>query len=186
MAGPENPLSAKLTAALRPAKLICGIIISEKDLISEVESLLQENFGIIDLRSLLIPFDFTDYYKSEMGENLWRQWVSFEKLIASETLPEIKLKTNALENKFSVMGKRRVNLDPGYIVLSRLVLASTKDFAHRIYLKDGIFAEVTLIYKHKEFRPLEWTYPDYRTEIAIQFFQKVREKYQKEIKDRPF
>jgi len=94
-----------------------------------------------------------------------------------------KLRTNELERKYSEGGRRKINLDPGYITESNLVLASTKAYNHRIYLKEGIYAEVTLIYRKKTgYEPLPWTYPDYRTRLALDFFGEVRRLYREELK----
>jgi len=108
-----------------------------------------------------------------MGKELIRQWVSFSQLIKEDEIKDIKLKTIQLEKLLANKdGRRNVNIDPGYVSLSKLVLASTKNYAHRIYLGDGIFAEITLIYRKGMFRPLEWTYPDYRQNTK--FFEEVR------------
>jgi hypothetical protein len=155
----------------RPAKLFCGLIgHSFDDAIDE----LTRRFGSVDLKMEAIPFAYTDYYKDEMGENLLRDWVTFEKLIDEEDIGKIKNITCGIEKKLSLRGRRTVNIDPGYVNLSRVVLASTKDYSHRIYIGNGIFAEVTLIYKKKTFTPLPWTYPDYRDNI--EFFERVRKK----------
>ena len=111
-----------------------------------------------------------------MGDNLNRQWVAFNDLILPDTLVELKHKTNETEKKYlNKNGGRMVNIDPGAISLSNLILASTKNYSHRIYLGKGIYAEVTLIYKQKHFMPLDWTYPDYREETALLFFTEARE-----------
>ena len=142
------------------------------------ESTLEEAFGAIDLRSKRVPFDQTSYYQQEMGDELVREWVSFEKLVQQDTVADAKLATNRLEKRLARPdGTRTVNLDPGYILPSRLVLATTKDFAHRIYLAKGIYAEVTLIYRDGEFQPLEWTYPDYQQSVALDFFMTARTAY---------
>jgi len=142
------------------------------------ENALEEAFGTIDLRSKRIPFDQTSYYQQEMGDELVREWVSLKQLVQQDEIADAKLTTNRLEERSARPdGSRSVNLDPGYILPSRLVLATTKDFAHRIYLAKGIYAEVTLIYREGEFQPLEWTYPDYRQAAALDFFQRVRTAY---------
>ncbi|MCS7228078.1 MAG: DUF4416 family protein, partial [Endomicrobia bacterium] len=130
----------------------------------------------IDLQSEIIKFDFTDYYNKEMGGEILRYWISFAPLIELNNSYKIKLLTHEVElQQFSDDKKlRKVNLDPGYIEGSKLVLFSTKNYSHRIYLDEGIFAEVTLIYKNKQFHTLNWTYPDYKTALAINFFLKVR------------
>ena len=143
-----------------------------------MEKLLEEAFGPIDLRSERIPFDQTSYYQHEMGGELVREWVSFKQLIQQDAIADAKLATSRLEKRLARPdGSRTVNLDPGYIVPPRLVLATMKDFAHRIYLEKGIYAEVTLIYREGEFQPLEWTYPDYRQPVAVNFFTSVRTAY---------
>jgi hypothetical protein len=103
--------------------------------------------------------------------------VAFEKLVLPEGLAGIKHRTNLLESELAVEGQRRVNLDPGIVNDSRLILATTKDFAHRIYLGSGIYAEVTLIFKDGAFRSQEWTYPDYQSQEALEFILKARERY---------
>src|SRR5271157_1080432 len=155
-------------------KLFAGLIANSGNKITEAEKLLIKNFGTIDLESPVIPFTFTDYYSAEMGRNLFRKWISFEKQADPEELSKIKVKTNSLEDKFSKLGLRSVNIDPGYVTLSKVVLASTKDFSHRIYLSKGIYAEITLIYKQKEFVSLPWTYPDYTSATALTFFSGIR------------
>lgn len=163
------------------AKLINGIIWAKGGSTSNCEiekvmEVLTEKFGGIDFRSPSIPFNFTDYYEKEMGSELAREWISFEQLIQPENLRLIKLTTIEIENKFKRPdGTRTVNIDPGYITLANLVLASTKNYSHRIYLGDGIYAEITLIYKNKHFVPLEWTYPDYRANIHV--FEEIRGRF---------
>ncbi|MCX7995526.1 MAG: DUF4416 family protein [candidate division WOR-3 bacterium] len=135
----------------------------------------KELLGSVIKKSDVIPFIHTTYYNKEMGENLFRQWVLFEKFINPDLLIDLKHRANEIESKFlNENGGRKINIDPGLISLSNLVLASTKNYAHRIYLGKGIYAEITLIYKNQQFRPLEWTYPDYREEIALKFFDECR------------
>jgi hypothetical protein len=115
-----------------------------------------------------------------MGPNLLRKFVGFEKLIRPKELASAKLFTNDLEEKISERfgsERRVINLDPGYITLAKLVLASTKDYSHRIYLGDGIFAEVTLYYSNKRFHAWPWTYPDYKTSDYCRFFERMRKLY---------
>ena len=155
-------------------KLFAGLIAGSENKIAEAEKLLVKNFGAIDFESPVIPFTFTDYYSKEMGANLLRKWVGFEKQASPEELSKTKVKTNTLEERVSKRGPREVNIDPGYITLSKVVLASTKDFSHRIYLSQGIYAEITLLFKQKEFVSLPWTYPDYKSETALKFFLGIR------------
>ncbi|TET77778.1 DUF4416 family protein [candidate division TA06 bacterium] len=168
------------------AKLICGLIGKEVAL-SSAQRLLEDAFGKIDTRSELINFDFTDYYEPEMGKDLLREWVSFEGTFLQPEIVRAKLKAIGMERDMAEAdGRRRVNLDPGFVSGSKLVLASTKNFSHRIYLWGGIFAEVTLIFEHGSFIPMRWSYPDYRTDNAIKYFERTRELFlrlhEKELK----
>ena len=136
-----------------PAKLFVGLFTSEKTLISNVFSALIDRFGPVDLVSPWLPFDFTTYYEKEMGPSLVRRIFSFSNLIEQPAIVDIKLATNQLEKKWSLNGKRRINLDPGYLLAERLVLATGKNFSHRIYLSKGIYADLTLVYQKGTFQP---------------------------------
>ena len=168
----------------QPVKLIFGVITAIPDLLEAVYRRLSERFGQIDFSSPLLSFEHTTYYETEMGKALHRQFVSFETLIAPDELASTKLFSNAVEQEF-VKGdttSREVNLDPGYVSASKLVLASTKDHAHRIYLQRGIYAEITLRFHRKTFHPWEWTYPDYRTQVYIDIFNHIRGIYMAQIR----
>ncbi len=166
---------------VKPVKLICGALYSRTIDLNRLDSRLQSLFGSIDLRSRPFDFTFTDYYKDQMGNNLVKQFYSFEKLIQPDGLADIKNATISIETDFSINGKRTVNLDPGYLEESKLVLASTKNFSHRIYLRDNIWAEVTLRYVKGEFVTHPWTYTDYTQPLAIEFLNAVREIYRKQL-----
>lgn len=155
-------------------KLIIGLI-GKEIFFSKVQKILSEKFGPLDFESQILDFDFTDYYAEEIGRNLKRKFLSFKRKISPASLPNIKLYTNKLEKSiFLTKGKRNLNIDPGYLTLSKLVLATTKDHQHRLYLDKGIFAEVTLRFRDKSFRKWEWTYPDYCTVEYIQIFNNIR------------
>lgn len=160
-----------------PAKLIIGLIFKEQSILKKSKVVLKKAFGKIDFESPAFPFTYTRYYEAEMGGGLSRVFFSFSKLINPATLAKVKLFTNKLEDRFSQRGKRRVNIDPGYLDMAKLVLATTKDYMHRIYLGKGIFAEVTLRFDDKSFKPWEWTYPDYKTKEYIDIFNCIRSIY---------
>ncbi len=167
-----------------PSLLIAGITHSnlvQKDSIMKV---LLSKFGKPFFISDDFDFDrFTDYYEKEMGKHLYKFFTSFLPLEGEDNLKKRKIESNNLESFFLTKdGKRSVNVDPGYLSLSRIVLASTKNFSHRIYLGEGIFGEVTLIYKKGKFHPLEWTYPDYQSDFAQKFFLSLRDEYAKIVK----
>lgn len=167
-----------------PVKLTVGIITAVPDLFFGAHQRLSAQFGRIDFASDLLPFDYTTYYEAEMGKDLKRQFVSFEKLIPAEELASAKYFSNAVECEFAKgdTAPRPVNLDPGYISAAKLVLASTKDHAHRIYLQDGIYAEITLKFYCKSFQSWEWTYPDYRTSTYIDIFNHIRRIYMEQLR----
>jgi len=156
------------------AKLIVGLIYKNEDILKKVETLLSKKFGPIDKKNLEFSFTHSRYYEKELGDSLKRKFISFELLIELEKLWRIKFFTNSLEVRFSKNKKRTINIDPGYLELSKLILLTTKDYTHRIHLGKGIFAEVTLFFKDGSFHPWEHTYPDYKDTESIEFFNKTR------------
>jgi len=167
---------------LRPvykAVLIAGITFSGDAYISETLSVVKEKIGEPVFESPVFDFIMTDYYEKEMGKNLLKAFYCFEKPIDMESLSDIKLISNEIEKGFCEKDddvlNRRINIDPGYVTLSKLVLASTKDYSHRIYIGNGIYAETTLRFVRGSFIPIDTTYPDYKTDIAITFFNRCRE-----------
>jgi hypothetical protein len=160
-----------------PCRLIVGMLSRNVALFDRAASILAECFGPPDMTSDVLPFDFTDYYAPRMGRDLLRRFYAFGGDYAPEQLAETKRRTNAIEDEFAAADRsvpRPVNLDPGYVTASKLVLATTKNHAHRIYLRDGIYAEVTLSFHDGAFHPMPWTYPDYRTPAYRAFFESVR------------
>ena len=161
-----------------PAGLFCAILAADQDAIQLGRERLIQSFGELAAESETIPFVFTTYYEAEMGPGLVKQLVGFRELIQMGGLPQIKLETNRIEAETgagtSEELKRKINLDPGYVTLAKVVLATTKNRDHRIYLGSGIFAEVTLRYRHGRYAAQEWTYPDYESEQAGRFFLQMR------------
>lgn len=163
-----------------PVKLTMSMISAEETLFTQVEERMTQRWGQIDFRSQVLAFQHTSYYEKEMGPNLKRKLLSFESLIDPGKIIQVKLFTNELEEEFLYpnSSRRRLNLDPGYISLSKLVLATTKDYEHRIYLGRGIYAEITLRYKRgRGFQPWEVTYPDYRSTEYLEIFTYLRQIY---------
>ncbi|MFC1804760.1 DUF4416 family protein [Candidatus Omnitrophota bacterium] len=161
----------------QPVKLITSLFFKEEEIFKDSKKTLIRRFGVTDFESRSIPFTHTDYYEKEFGRHLARRFLSFKRLIRPEELPGIKVFTNKIESKSSKEACRRINIDPGYINLAKLVLATAKDYGHRTYLGKGIFAEVTLFYREGSFRPWEWTYPDYKTPESIGIFNRIRATY---------
>jgi hypothetical protein len=165
----------------KPVKLIMSLISSDDRLLHQVIQTLGERYGEVDFTSDILPFDFTDYYTEEMGKGLFRRLITFSPLIPREQLVRIKQETNEIEEQFALEGKRRVNIDPGYICAEHLILATTTGYTHRPYLGEGIHADLTLIYRQGQFRPLDWTYPDYASSQVREILQRVRKQYVQEL-----
>jgi len=172
-----------LPKAPKPAKLVIGLFMKEKRLIEQITAELIEVFGSIDMVSPWFPFDYTDYYESEMNAPLFRRMLAFKELIKQSSLADIKNITNEIESNYSREEKRLVNIDPGYMLQERFVLATGKNFAHRIYIGKKIYADLTLIYTKGEFEKLPWTYPDYSDKNMLSFLRQVRNKYVADLKN---
>jgi len=172
-----------------PVKLFIGVLVANTKFIPQVEERLAAAYGTIDHRSDVIPFDFTDYYENEMGEIIDRVFFSFERLIEANQLPEIKRQTNQFEDELAPLLRtstasvtRPVNLDPGYIEQAKVILASTKNFYHRIYLGAGVFGEVTMHFKNNTYQCFPWTYPDYQSKEYQEFFLRMRHIFRAQLR----
>ena len=169
-----------------PAKLICGMISGREYAFRTGEERLIERFGPIDLKSPLFPFAATDYYEKEMGPALKRGFLSFERLVPPDGLSAIKLQTNALEGEVRAAAAadyRVVNLDPGILTSSALIMATAKNFAHRVPLSGGIYAHLELLFVKTGVKTLDWTYPDFRSRHYWRFFLDVRKSYLDRIRE---
>ncbi len=166
----------------KPAKPVMSVMSGDRARIVSALEALSQGFGRIDFLSEFLPFDFTDYYEKEFGKGLERRIASFEKLVPPDTLADIKKATNGLEEAGAAGGNRRVNIDPGLLSEFNFVLATGKGYAHRVFLRDGIWADLTLIYRGGDFLPLEWTYPDYAGESIREILKKIRLKYMYQLK----
>jgi len=159
-------------------KLIIGIITSSQATYNQTEQILTKAFGNLDYKSRQVPFNCTQYYVKDLGTGLFRVFLSFDKLIDPVHLVRAKLIANKIEARLARLIRdkfsRPVNIDPGYITAAKLILASTKDYSHRIYLDKGIYAETTLIYRKRRFMPCDWAYPDYRSDEYMNIFTAIR------------
>ena len=169
-----------------PVKLIIGILATNRRCLHAATDIVTSKFGQADLISEVWPFEKTDYYKDQTGPRILRQFVSIERLIDPGRLAKIKIKTNKLEQKLAkTLGiplPRPVNLDPGFIEPSKLVLATTKNYSHRIYIGNKIYAEVTLVFGKGQWQPLAHTYPDYKEQYYFDFFERVRARLLEQLK----
>ena len=159
------------------AKRFIGCIHVEKDDPSPALGPLIARFGPVEVTSGAEPFTATDYYTEEMGAPLVRRFYGFGPLAPADALLEAKHFTQGVEGKFSVNGRRRFNLDPGLLFADKVVIATTKNYSHRIYLGGGVYADLTYVYRDGAYQPLPWTYPDLRTPGRIEFFHKLRAAY---------
>jgi hypothetical protein len=140
-------------------------------------------YGPVDFVSEPLPFDFTDYYEPEMGKGLWRRMVSFGPLILPDQLVPAKLWSNLQEAQtLNGQGGRKVNIDPGYLAASKFILATGKDYSHRIYLGEGVYGDLTLIFQKGAFSGLPWTYPDYASEPLLGIISLLRKRYLWQLK----
>ena len=166
----------------RPVKLIVSALAPGEGLLQAAREAVVAQWGTIDVESELLPFEHTAYYAREFGPHLVRRIWAFEPLIDPAALPAIKHESNQIEARWAVDGKRQVNLDPGYVSMAKLVLATTKNHGHRIYLGQGIYAEVTLQYRDKAFRSWPWSYPDYATADYCRLFEGIRRRYVEQLR----
>jgi hypothetical protein len=172
----------KINFSPEPVKLFVGMLSNDLSLFEHLEDELQNIFGSIDLKSPVWNWQHTGYYTKEMGTGLKRKFVFFQKLIYPDTIADIKLQTIKLEGQYlNEKGGRRINLDPGYIDSSKIVLVSTKNYSHRIYLGKGIYGEVTLTYAGNNYKIMPYTYPDFRTIHYHDIFKKARDIYKKSL-----
>lgn len=174
--------------APHPVKIICGLLSGDLDLLKRARQLLVRRFGPTDLESEVWSFNQTSYYEEEMGPDLKRLFLSFAQPHSPDALAEIKHETNALEAEiaeqcFGLGLPRPVNLDPGYVDLGKLVLATTKDRSHRVYIGQHMYAEVTLHYTEGRWQTWPWTYPDYRRPEYHEFFARVRERLRQQRRE---
>ena len=170
-----------------PVKLFIGLLTSDRELLQECEEALTNHFGPSDLESSVLPWDHTDYYLDEMGPSLVRKFIFFKRLLDPSALNEVKVFTVSLEDVYGQRtGQgiiRRVNLDPGYVTEAKVVLATTKDFSHRIYLGRGIYGEVTLYYERHDraYHALAHTYPEFRSPASLALFKTARDMLRKQL-----
>jgi hypothetical protein len=166
----------------KPVKLFASLIFREEAALNDALKMLEDTIGGVQEKTPPAAFSHTDYYEKEMGKDLMRVFILFRELFSRELLHRIKLKTNEVEHALSGDHRRRVNIDPGYISLENVILATTKGYTHRVYIGSGIYADLTLMYGSRTYRPLEWTYPDYGEAKTISIFNEWRENYKQVLR----
>lgn len=169
-----------------PAQLVLPVLIADFDrkICDDVDEELTRAFGPVERIGGPLAFSFTDYYAEEMGPELTRVFFVVRDLVAPDALADAKIRTNAIEARFTRDGGRSVNIDPGLLLPGRFLLATTKDAAHRIPLAGGIYGEITLLYGKGDFRPLPWTYPDFQSDEYRAILRTIRARYVTELRRR--
>jgi len=167
-----------------PVKLFVAVLYADEALLERAVGMLTQEYGPLDYRSEPLSFTVTDYYRREMGGPIRRTFLSFQQLIDPGRLAEIKIKTNEIEDQLAVEGRRKVNLDPGYLDVCKAVLASAKYNGQKIYLGQGIYADPTLHYEKGHFRPYPWSFPDFKTGEYENIFLRIRVLYKVDRKGR--
>ncbi|HQG30629.1 MAG TPA: DUF4416 family protein [Deltaproteobacteria bacterium] len=162
--------------------LFSSVLFGDSAMADKAIAALKETYGRAGYQSEPIPFSFTSYYREEMGSPLYRVLLAFDILAQRDCLPEAKTRSNEIEDMLKAGGKRTVNLDPGILSMENICLATTKPYSHRIYLRKGIWAEITLIYKKDSYQALPWTYPDYASPELISIFNELRNLYKEKLR----
>ena len=168
----------KLTDS-EPVKFLVMVLLSKGEDVNQYIKILEEYFGKIDFVSEQFPFDVTNYYEKEMGGELNRYIISFENLLRPHEITEKKIKTVEIERRFANNENRTINIDPGYMDYHKLVLASMKYGAQKIGIANGVYADTVLLFENKEFRPLPWSFPDFRTGRYSNALKRIRLLYRK-------
>lgn len=171
-----------IEAPFRPVKFFSGVIYGDRELYRQAREQLEQRYSPVDLESPEFLFTMTDYYDAEMGRPLYRRFMAFRDLAAPEGLPEMKLWTNGVELENARDGKRRLNLDPGYLSDANVIIATTKNYYQRVPLTRGIYAHMEYVIKKKRPAILEWTYPDFRTQEYMDFFLHLLHRYKEQSK----
>ncbi len=167
------------------AVIFVGSLFSSPRVLDSASRVLRRRFGDTFLESPSLPWDYTSYYCEELGSPLYRQFMFFERISDPASLVDVKLETDEIEKVFSTEGKRQINLDPGYLTLAKVVLASGKNYSHRIYLGRGVFCELELFYEKGRFRPLPYSYFDYRDQPYLKIFTDARTMLKRKLDGHP-
>lgn len=169
-----------------PVKLFCGTLYSDGQLMKDSQLLLIKKYGAIDFQSDQFAFDISEYYRPEMGWPIYRIFWSFEQLFNPNEIARIKIECNEIEDQLADAGKRKVNLDPGYMDYDKIVLASAKYNGQKIYLNFGIYADLTLRYEKGNYYPYPWSFPDFKNGQYNGSFLRIRETYKLQLKKSEF
>ncbi|MHB8881708.1 MAG: DUF4416 family protein [Thermodesulfovibrionales bacterium] len=156
------------------ALLFTGVLFSSPELFDQACIVMQQTFGNILLQSPVFQWEHSSYYADELGSPLFRSFLFFQNMVDTAAFAAYKHEACSIESAFEVQGKRRLNIDPGYMTSAKVVLASRKNYSHRICIGKGIYAELELYFQDGRFNPLPYTYTDYREARSCEVFQQAR------------
>ncbi len=165
-------------------KLFTGVLYTDEKLLQRTKAALEEYYGSIDFESDTFEFTISEYYRPEMGWPIFRLFWTFDPLINPKQIAKIKIECNDIENALAVRGKRKINLDPGYMDYDKIVLASAKYNGQKVYLDYGIYADLTLRYEKGDFYPYPWSFPDFKGGDYNKTFLRIREIFKVQRKQR--
>lgn len=166
----------------QPAYLFTAVLFSKGVDPNSFLGLLSSKIGEFLISSRVMDFVWSDYYEKEMGKDLKRIFVVYKDFVQRDKIVAVKRLTDEMEKLYVKNGKRTVNIDPGLVCMENLILATNKSFFQRIYLNDGVYAEVTLFYRNNTYNPVEyWTYPEYRSTPVLEFFNGIRDTLSRNI-----
>ena len=168
---------------LLKVKLVAAVLHQTEGALAEAYQWLEKTFSRIDIKGNYFPFQVSDYYEPEMGANLKRGIISFEELIHPGKLAENKLKTRELEQRLAEDGNRQVNIDIGYLDMYKVVLASFKGRSNKIYMSEGIWADIVLVFEKGDFTTLNWGFPDFKSGIYNETLLSIRNRYKEQVKE---
>ncbi len=169
--------------AIPCVKPLAAVLFQHREDFENILSVLNETFSEIDFEGSFFPFVETDYYESEMGENLFRGMISFQKPVHPETLVSMKKTARNLEDGLRLEGNRRVNIDVGYMDMFKVVLASFKERSNKIYLSDGVWADMILYFEEGQFKTFMWGFPDFKSGIYNQDLIEIRNIYKQQLRE---
>ncbi len=171
------------TSLPNSVKLFVAVLWANPEVLNKAYKMLQDKWGSFDFEGEDHAFDITEYYENEMGKNLKRRFIAFEKLVSPEILVNAKITCNEIEEILEIKNKRGINLDIGYLDHNKIILASAKGAGQKIYLSDGIYADFIARFGKGNYQPFEWCFPDFKDGRYNLELLQIRDKYLIQLKN---